>query len=51
MYIAKTDSWYLERITILTGGIATIVSIILRGTKRVSCINVNLWGPVRSLME
>jgi hypothetical protein len=29
MYIAKTDSWYLERITILVGGIATILSIVL----------------------
>jgi hypothetical protein len=29
MYIAKTDSWYLERITILIAGIITISSIVL----------------------
>jgi hypothetical protein len=29
MYIAKTDGWYLERITILVGGIAIILSIVM----------------------
>jgi len=29
MYIAQTDSWYLERITVLIAGIIILVSVIL----------------------
>lgn len=29
MYIAKTDSWYLERITVLTAGIIILLTVIL----------------------
>ena len=29
MYIAKTDSWYLERLTWLIGGIFTLASAVL----------------------
>ena len=29
MYIAQTDSWYLERITVLIAGIIIMVSVIL----------------------
>jgi len=28
MYIAQTDSWYLERITVLIAGIIILVSVI-----------------------
>ena len=29
MYIAKTDSWYLERITVLIAGIIILLTVIL----------------------
>jgi hypothetical protein len=52
MYIAKTDSWYLERITLLVGGIATILSIVLTLTQGIYWlilagyvgINLTVWA-------
>lgn len=29
MYMLKTDGWYLERLTLLVGGIITLISVLL----------------------